>query len=154
MNSFLMMSIMPGNLAFAAGIGNAGHGLSPVYWAQISKSIINPDNIKPEQVVTEGFRHARYFGDEVTSNVPRFFYINAMVMFGCAFVLVPFLAESEKGIFKKLYRKLKAYIYKTEVSSSNNQKDDNNVEKDSNKQENIASIKEDDRIEDKMNKRV
>ena len=33
---FLMMNLMPNNLALGSGLSTAGHALSPIYWGNIS----------------------------------------------------------------------------------------------------------------------
>jgi hypothetical protein len=103
------------NQAFGSGIGCAGHGLSPVYWAEVSKNLLNADNKNPTIIVKEEHRYERYFDKGVTRHVPKFFLINAVVMFVLGFVVVPFMVDSQGSMFMDFLRKIKSWIYKTEA---------------------------------------
>ena len=95
------------NQALGSGIGCAGHGLSPVYWAEVSKYLLNADNKNPTIIVKEEHRYERYFDKGVTSRVPDFFMINAVVMFVLGFFVVPFMVDNQGSMFMDFLRKIK-----------------------------------------------
>ncbi len=74
-----MVELMPGNYAFAVGLGNIGAPLSTLFWALAPLLLLNPNNDSPDIEIIKNRRTAYYFGDAVTSRMPEFFQVT-MIM--------------------------------------------------------------------------
>jgi MFS family permease len=78
-NSFSMIELMPDNYALAAGLGNCGGAFSILFWGWISLLVMNPDNERPDLETREYTRTVYYIGEEVTSQVPKFFLVTMFI---------------------------------------------------------------------------
>ena len=77
--SFFMVELLPGNYAFAVGLGNIGCAFSAIFWSWVPLLVVNPDNATADIEIREYSRTAYYFGEAVTIRVPYLFQVITII---------------------------------------------------------------------------
>ena len=93
--NFICVGLMPANPGMAAFFAMVGQDLTPIQVSFLIQLIINPLNLEPTIVVTEGQKVFKCFDHEVADNVPMFFKTYGIIIVVVG-IIVPFFFIKDK----------------------------------------------------------
>lgn len=78
-----------------SSIANLGSQFGPIFYGNLSKQIMNPNNEEANIIIKEGSRYVRYFGEDISAKVTHFFGFVAVWSAVVAVVVWPIIPNPD-----------------------------------------------------------
>jgi hypothetical protein len=84
---------MPYNIGLALFIADSGFPFCTFFWGIFIKYCINPTGQESHQVILENGKKLMVFDQSIVDNIPKFYYVTALVVFVFAVVGIEFIQD-------------------------------------------------------------